>query len=119
MVINITLGLVAGFVTLDRVKSDRADPGRVAPDAACGFVCTALVGAACANAVDPAVRVITTANEKAENQRAENQRSDESGERKVERRPNMRLLWRRLLLLRAPRLLVCFGRESLGGQSLG
>jgi hypothetical protein len=30
----------------------------------------------------------------------------------------MRLL-RRRLLLRAPRLLVCFSRESLGGQCLG
>lgn len=114
MVINITLGFVTGFVALDR-----AAPGRVTPGAAWRLACTGLVAASCANAVHPAVRVITTANEKAENQRAENQRADESAGKKLERRPNMRLLRRRLLLLRAPRLLVCFGRESLGGQSLG
>src|SRR5208282_300159 len=100
MVINITLGFVIGFVTFDRVWL-----GCVTPDAACGFACTGLVAASCANAVHPAVRVIAAAK-------------DESGERKVERRPNMRLL-RRRLLLRAPRLLVCFRRESLGGQCLG
>jgi hypothetical protein len=38
--------------------------------------------------------------------------------KKVERRLNMRLL-RRWLLVRAPRLLVCLRRESLGGQCLG
>jgi hypothetical protein len=38
--------------------------------------------------------------------------------KKVEKRPNMRLL-RRWLLVRAPRLLVCLRRESLGGQCLG
>ena len=38
--------------------------------------------------------------------------------KKVEKRPNMRLL-RRWLLLRAPRLLVCLRRESLGGQCFG
>ena len=108
MVINITLGFVTGFVALDC-----AVPGRVAAAAACGFVCTGLVGASCANAVHPAARVIATAD-----QRSENRRDGENAERKVERDPNMRLLRRRLLLC-APRLLVCFRRQSLGGQSLG
>jgi len=38
--------------------------------------------------------------------------------KQVERCLNMRLLWR-WLLLRAPRLLVCLRRESLGGQRFG
>ena len=38
--------------------------------------------------------------------------------KKIEKRPNMRLL-RRLLLVRATRLLVCLRGESLGGQCLG
>jgi len=38
--------------------------------------------------------------------------------KKVERRLNMRLL-RRWLLVRAPRLLVCLRGESLGGQRFG
>jgi hypothetical protein len=38
--------------------------------------------------------------------------------KRVEKRPTMRLL-RRGLLVRAPRLLVCLRRESLGGQCLG
>jgi hypothetical protein len=109
MVINITLGFVTGFVALVR-----SVPGRVTPDAACAFVCAGLVGASCANAVDPAVRVITTANQSPEKQRA-----NKRAERKCERRPDMRLLWRRLLLVRAPRLLIRFRRESLRGQSLG
>src|SRR5271163_1269986 len=99
MVINITLGFAAGFVaalaTWDFVLS-----GRVA--------CAASVAAFCAKAMLPAVRVITTAK----------LRADESAERTIEKRANMRLL-RRRLLLRAPLLLVCFRRESLGGQSLG
>jgi len=108
MVINITLGFVTGFVVLDC-----AVPSRVAPVAACGLVCSGLAGASWANAVHPAARAITTVN-----QRSENQKAGESAARKVEKRPNMRLL-RRRLLLRAPRLLVCFRRESLRVQSLG
>jgi len=103
MVINITLGFVTGFVVLDC-----AVPSRVAPVAACGLVCSGLAGASWANAVHPAARAITTVNPGA----------GESAERKVEKRRNMRLLGRRLLL-RAPRLLVCFRRESLRVQSLG
>jgi hypothetical protein len=38
--------------------------------------------------------------------------------KKAEKRPTMRLL-RRWLLVRAPRLLVCLRRESLGGQRFG
>src|SRR5208282_6090509 len=113
MVINITLGLVIGFAVLDC-----AVPGRVAADAACGFICNGLAGASCAKAEHPAARAITTVNRSRENQRSENRRAGESAERRVERRPNMRLLRRRLLLC-APRLLVCFRRQSLGGQSLG
>ncbi len=90
MVINITLG----FAMLDRL-TESAD---------CGFVCVGLTGAVCANAEHPADRAITTASERLD--------------KKVERRPNMRLM-RRWLLLRAPRLLVCFGRKSLSGQPLG
>ncbi len=99
MVINMTLGFAAGFVTalvaFGRVLSDRV-------------ACAGLVAAFCEKAVFPAVRVITTAK----------LRADESAERTIEKRANMRLL-RRRLLLRAPLLLVCFRRESLGGQSLG
>jgi len=95
MVIKMTLG----FVTL--------------ACATLGLVCGGLGAAFCANAVHPAARAITTASP-----RTENQRADESADKKVEKRPNMRLL-RRRLLLRAPRLLVCFSRESLGGQCLG
>jgi hypothetical protein len=104
MVIKITLGFAAGFVTAlvtwDWVLSDRV-------------ACAGLGAAFCAKAVVPAAGVITTANESGKKQRA-----DESAERKIEKRANMRL-FRRRLLLRAPRLLVCFRRESLGGQSLG
>jgi hypothetical protein len=95
MTLGFAAGFVAALVTWDCVLS-----GRVA--------CAGLVAAFCANAVIPAVRVITTTKP----------RADESAERRIERRANMRLL-RRRLLLRAPILLVCFHRESLGGQSLG
>jgi hypothetical protein len=44
--------------------------------------------------------------------------TDKKVDKKVEKRRNMRLL-RRRLLLRAPRLLVRLRRESLGGQRLG
>ena len=87
MVINITLGLA----TLDPATRG----------AACGFAGAGLATAACANAEHPADRVNATANGRVA--------------KKVEKRRNMRLV-RRRLLLGAPRLLVCFGRESLGGQ---
>jgi len=103
MVINMTLG---------RVTFDRVMLGRVTPDLGCGFACTGLVAEACPEAVHPAVRVMTTANRRVV--KTENKRVD----KKAKKRPNMRLL-RRRLLLRAPRLLVCFRRESLGGQRLG
>lgn len=73
--------------------------GRVTLGPRCGFACTGLLAVACAKVVTPRASVITTAD------------------KKVERRRNMRLLRRQLL--RAPRLLVCFRRESLGGQGLG
>ena len=89
MVINITLG----FATLVRLTP-----------AACGFAGAGLAAGACATAEQPADRVKAAANGRAD--------------KKVEKRPNMRLLWRRLLL-RAPRLLVGLRRESFGGQRLG
>ena len=95
MVINITLG----FLTFDLVMLDRPTRGP-----ACGFGCTGLVAAACANAEHPADRAITTVNGMVD--------------KSVVKRRNMRLV-RRGLLLGAPRLLVCFRRESLGGQRLG
>jgi len=102
MVINITLGFAIGFVALDRVV-----PGRVAPDAACGFVCTGLAGACCAKAGHPAARAITTVNRRRENQRGENQRAGVSAAGKVEKRPNMRLIAAPAAAARAasPRLL--------------
>src|SRR5271167_538526 len=104
MVINTTLGFATGFAPLDR-----AVPGMVSLDADCGGVaCTVLVAAFCVNAVHAAMRTIATANE----------RAGECAESRVEKRLNMRLL-RRRLLLRAPRLLVCFRGQPLGGQSLG
>ena len=90
MVINITLGL--------------ATLGRLTPAAACSFACAGRAAAACPNAEDPADRVIAAASGRVI--------------KKIEKRRNMRLLWRRLLP-RAPHLLVCLGRESLGGQRLG
>ena len=88
MVINMTLG--------------RAGLGR-----SCAFACADGLEAAWAKAVHTAARAITTAKN-----------VDERVDKKVERRPTMRLL-RRRLLLGAPRLLVRLGRESLGGQRLG
>ena len=110
MVINITLGRATlGRAILDRVTPGCAVPGRAASEAACGFAGAGLVAASCANAVHPAVSVIATAKGKAD-QRVDNQ---------SENRRNIRLLRRRLLLLRAPRLLVCLRRESVGGQRFG
>jgi hypothetical protein len=45
-------------------------------------------------------------------------KTDKTVDKEVEKRPTMRLL-RRRLMLRAPRLLVCLRRESLGGQRFG
>ena len=90
MVINITLGFARlRFVMLD---------------CGTGFAGVVLAEGACANAEHPADRVKAAANGRAD--------------KKVEKRPNMRLLWRRLLP-RAPRLLVGLRRESFGGQRLG
>jgi hypothetical protein len=91
MVINITLG----FARFDRVT----------PDAVRGFVDAGFASAACANAEQPADRVKAATSGRVA--------------KKVEKRRNMRLLGRWLQLLRAPRLLVGLGRESLGGQRLG
>jgi RNase P protein component len=67
------------------------------------FAGTGLVGIACAKVATPRAGVIAI---------------KKTINKKIERRLNMRLL-RRWLLLRAPRLLVCLRRESLGGQCLG
>ena len=80
-------------MTLDFVKPARGS---------C-FAGIGLVGRACAKVATPRAGMITI--KKKVNERAE-------------KRPNMRLL-RRRLLLRAPRLLVCLRRESFGGQCLG
>ena len=90
MVINITLGPVVR-------------------DAACGFAGDDLVVPVCAKAVHSVASVIAAANESADKNL--HTRVDKN----VEWLPNMRLLWR--WLLRAPHLLVCFRRESFGGQS--
>jgi hypothetical protein len=103
MVINITLG---------RAKLDRGMPGRVVRDAASGFAGDDLAAVVCAQAGDPAASVIATAIETAD------ENVNNAVDNGVEKRSNMRLL-RRRLLLRAPRLLVCFRRESFGGQSFG
>jgi len=89
MVINMTLG----FASL----------GRVTPGAFCCLACAGLAAAVSANAKYPADRVTATANGRVD--------------QKVEKRRNMRLV-RRRLLLGSPRLLVCFRRETLGGQRL-
>ena len=91
MVINMTFGRVA----LDRLMLDRG----------CVFALIGLVGAACPNTVHAAARVITTTDRK-------------KVDKKAEKRPNMRLV-RRRLLLGAPRLLVCLRGKSFGGQCLG
>lgn len=85
------INITLGFAMFDRRT----------PDAARGFDCA---GLACAKAENPADRTITTAKERLH--------------KKVEKRPNIRLV-RRRLLLGAPPLLICFGRESLGGQRFG
>ena len=82
-----------------RIGSCHAD--WLAPGAVCVFAGTGLAATACAHAVCPPDRTMTTANKEAD---------------QVEKRPNMRLFRRQLL--RAPRLLVCLRRESLGGQRL-
>jgi len=66
---------------------------------------TRLVALACAKATTPRAGIVAITDKK-------------KADKKVEKRLNMRLL-RRRLLPRAPRLLVCFRRESLGGQGLG
>jgi hypothetical protein len=63
-----------------------------------------LVAAACAKAAAPRTNMMRT--------------TDKKVDQKAEKRLNMRLL-RRGLLLRAPRLLVCLRCQSLGGQCLG
>lgn len=75
----------------------------VEPARSCCFAGTDSVEIACAKVVTP--RAGKIAIKKTIN-------------KKVERRPNMRLL-RRWLLLRAPRLLACLRRESLRGQRFG
>ena len=92
-------------MTLGRVMLDRFMLDRVTPIRGCGFACTGLVAAACAKAVAPAARMITTA--------------DKRVDKKAEKRSTMRLLRLWLLRVRAPRLLVCLRGESLGGQCLG
>src|SRR5713226_2311824 len=77
--------------------------GFVNPARGSCFAGTGLVGIACAKAVTPRTGMITI---------------KKKVDKKVEKRPNMPLL-RRRLLSRAPRLLVCLRRESLGGQCLG
>jgi hypothetical protein len=74
----------------------------VNPTRGCRLVATGLVGMACAKVVTP---------------RAGMNMVKKRVNKKAEKRPNMRLMRRRLL--RAPRLLVCLRRESLGGQRLG
>jgi len=73
------------------------------PARSCCFVGTGLVEIACAKVVTPRAGMIAI---------------KKTINKKVERRLNM-LLLRRWLLLRAPRLLVCLRRESLGGECLG
>ena len=77
--------------------------GLVEPARSCCFAGTSLVEIACAKVVT--LRAGMIAIKKQIN-------------KKVEKRPNMRLL-RRWLLVRVPRLLVCLRRESLGGQCFG
>ena len=77
--------------------------GLVEPARSCCFAGTGLVEIACAKVAT--LRAGMIAIKKQIN-------------KKVERRLNMRLL-RRWLLVRVPRLLVCLRRESLGGQGLG
>jgi len=77
--------------------------GLAEPARSCCFAGTGLVEISCAMVVTPRAGMIAIKKEII---------------KKVERRLNMRLL-RRRLLLRAPRLLVCLRRESLGGQCFG
>ena len=73
------------------------------PARSCCFVGTGLVEIACAKVVTPRAGMIAI---------------KKTINKKVESPLNMRLL-RRWLLVRAPRLLVCLRRESLGGQCFG
>lgn len=77
--------------------------GFVKPARGSCFAGTGLVGIACAKLATPRAS-ITPIMKKVT--------------KKAEKRPNMRLL-RRRLLVRAPHLLVCLRRESLGGQCFG
>lgn len=77
--------------------------GFVEPARGCCFAGTGLAGIACAKVATPRAGMITI---------------KKKVNKKVEKRPNMRLL-RCRLPVRAPRLLVCLRRESLGGQRFG
>jgi hypothetical protein len=77
--------------------------GLVEPARSCCFAGSGLVELACAKVVTPRAGMIAI---------------KKTINKTVERRLNMRLL-RHRLLLRAPRLLVCLRRESLGGQGFG
>ncbi len=79
--------------------------GFVKPARGSCFDGTGLAGIACANVVTPRAGMTAITDKK-------------EVDKKVEKRANIRLL-RRGLLARAPRLLVCLRRESLGGQRLG